>query len=52
MQIIGIPVKDLENIFGYKLDRDKKINISNGLYVLSIKTYGGTVKSYTILREL
>jgi hypothetical protein len=52
MQIIGMPVKDLENVSGNKIDRDKKINISNGLYVLSIKTDGNTVKSYTILREL
>jgi len=52
MQIIGMPVNDLENVSGNKIDRDKKINISNGLYVLSIKTDGNTVKSYTILREL
>jgi len=52
MQIIGMSVKDLENISGKKIDPDKKINISNGLYVLSIKTDGNTVKSYTILREL
>jgi hypothetical protein len=52
MQIIGMPVKDLENISGYKLNRDKKINISNGLYVLSINMDGNTVKSYVILREL
>jgi len=52
MQIIGMPVKDLENVSGYKIDLDKKVNISNGLYVLSIKTDGNTVKSYVILREL
>ena len=52
MQIIGMSVKDLENVSGKKIDPDKKINISNGLYVLSIKTDGNTVKSYTILREL
>jgi len=52
MQIIGMPVKDLEIISGHKPDPDKKINISNGLYVLSIATDGNTVKSYTVLREL
>jgi hypothetical protein len=52
MQIIGMPVNELENISGYKLDSDKRINISNSLYVLSIKTDGNTVKSYVILREL
>jgi len=52
MQIIGMSVKDLENLSGYKIDPDKKINISNGLYVLSITTDGNIVKSYTILREL
>jgi hypothetical protein len=52
MQIIGMPVKELESLSGNKLDPDKKINISNDLYVLSIKTDGNTVKSYTILREL
>jgi len=51
MQIIGMSVWDLENVSGKKIDPDKKIN-SNGLYVLSIKTDGNTVKSYTILREL
>jgi predicted small secreted protein len=52
MQIIGMPVKDLESLSGKKLDRDKKINISNDLYVLSITTDGKTVKAYTILRQL
>ena len=52
MQIIGMPVKALEDTSGNKLNRDKKINISNGLYVLSITTDGSNVKSYMILREL
>jgi len=52
MQIIGMPVKNLESISGHKIDPDKKINISNGLYVLSITTDGNNVKSYLILREL
>jgi hypothetical protein len=52
MQIIGMPVKDLESLSGKKLNRDKKIIISTDLYVLSITTDGNTVKTYTILREL
>jgi len=52
MQIIGMPVKDLESVSGKKLDRDKKINISTDLYALSITTDGNTVKTYTILRQL
>ena len=52
MQIIGMPVKELENISGKKLNPDKKINIETDLYVLSIKTDGNTVKAYTILRQL
>jgi len=52
MQIIGMPVKDLENISGKELNRDKEINISTDLYVLSIITDGNTVKTYTILRQL
>jgi hypothetical protein len=52
MQIIGMPVKDLESLSGKKLNPDKKIIISTDLYVLSISTDGNTVKSYTILRQL
>jgi len=52
MQIIGMPVEYLESLSGNKLNRDKKVNISTDLYVLSITTDGNTVKSYTILRQL
>jgi len=52
MQIIGMPVKDLESLSGNKLNLDKKIIISTDLYVLSITTDGSIVKSYTILRQL
>jgi hypothetical protein len=52
MQIIGMPVEDLENLSGKRINPDKKIIIATDLYVLSIKTDGNTVKSYTILREL
>jgi hypothetical protein len=52
MQIIGMPVKDLENLSGKEINLDKKIFITTDLYVLSIETDGDIVKSYTILREL
>ena len=52
IQIIGMSAEDIENISGNKLNRDKRINISTDLYVLSITTDGNVVKSYTILRQL
>jgi len=52
MQIIGMPVKDLESLSGNKLNLDKEIVFSTDLYVLSITTDGNIVKSYTILRQL
>jgi hypothetical protein len=52
MQIIGMPVKDLESLSGKKINMDKNIFITTDLYVLSIETDGDIVKSYTILREL
>ena len=52
MQIIGMPVSELESLSGQKINRDKRIIIYTDLYGLSISTDGNIVQSYVIIKQL
>jgi len=52
MQVIGMPVEELERVSGKKLTLDKTIRVSTALFILVIETKEDIVSSYRILAEL
>jgi hypothetical protein len=49
MQVIGMPIEELENASGEKLTRDKTVVIFTPLYGLTISTKDGVVQNYLII---